>query len=121
MNTLLWVLQVLLAMYAVMGGVWIVRTHDKLAPVGGHALPKSAWMLLGLLQILFGLGLVVPGAAGILPGLTAIAAIGLAVEMVSTAAILKSKALWSTDMLWAVVPALLAAFVAYGRLALKPL
>jgi len=40
---------------------------------------------------------------------------------VSTAAILKSKALWSTDMLWAVVPALLAAFVAYGRLALKPL
>jgi hypothetical protein len=120
MNILLWVLQILLALYAAMGGFWMVRTHDKLAGAGNHALPKSAWLMLGVLQILFALGLVVPGAAGVLPGLTAVAAICLAVEMVSTAAILKAKDLWSTGMLWAVVPSLIAAFVAYGRLSLSP-
>jgi len=120
MNILLWVLQILLALYTVMGGLWMVRTHDKLAAAGNHALPKSAWLVLGVLQVLFGLGLVVPAAAGVLPGLTAIAAICLAVEMVATAAILKAKDLWSTGMLWAVVPSILAAFVAYGRLSISP-
>jgi hypothetical protein len=120
-NIVLWVLQVVLALYNVMGGFWTLKTADKLAATGNHALPKSAWQLLAVLQIVFALGLVVPGAAGVLPGWTAIAAICLAVEMVATAAIVHSKSLVSTGMLWAVIPSILAAFVAYGRWMLIPM
>jgi len=120
-NTVLWTLQIVLALYNVMGGFWTLKTADKLAATGNHALPKSAWLLLAVLQIVFALGLVVPGAAGVLPGWTAIAAICLAVEMVATAAIVHSKALMSSGMLWAVIPSLLAAFVAYGRFTLIPM
>ena len=121
MNIVLWILQIVLALYNVMGGFWTFKTADKLAATGNHALPKSAWQLLAVLQILFALGLVVPGAAGVLPGWTALAAICLAVEMVATAAIVHSKALMSSGMLWAVIPALVAAFVAYGRWMVLPL
>jgi hypothetical protein len=64
---------------------------------------------------------VVPGAFRILPGITALAAICLAVEMVGTAASMHTRRLMSSGMLWAVIPALLAAFVAYGRWMLIPL
>ena len=121
MNALLWVLQIVLALYNVMGGFWTLRTADKLAGTGNRALPKGAWTGLGLLQIVLAIGLVLPGALGGMAGWTAIAAVGLAVLMVVTAAIVHSKSLMSAGMLWAVIPALLAAFVAYGRFVLLPL
>jgi len=122
MNILLWTLQIGLALYALMGGSWTVKTAGKLG-AGDHArLPSSAWVTLGALQMLFALGLIVPGAFRILPGLTALAALCLAVEMVGTASILLApKRLMSSGMLWAAIPALLAAFVAYGRWTLIPL
>jgi hypothetical protein len=121
MNTLLWVLQIVLALYNVMGGFWTLKTADKLAATGNGALPKGAWTGLGMLQILFAFGLVLPGALGVMHGYTAIAAVCLAVLMVSTAAIVHSKALMSSGMLWAIIPGILAAFVAYGRIVLLPL
>lgn len=121
MNVVLWILQILLALYGLMGGFWTVRTASKLGAASTNALPGSVWMVLGVLQIVFALGLVVPGAAGILPGVTAIAAICLAVEMVGSAAILHAKSLWSSQMLWAVIPGVLAAFVAYGRMVVRPM
>lgn len=121
MNALLWVLQIVLALYNVMGGFWTLKTADKLAATGNHALPKGGWTGVGLLQILLSLGLVLPGALGVMAGWTGIAAAALAVLMIVSAAIVHSKSLMSSGMLWAVIPAVLAAFVAYGRLVLLPL
>ncbi len=80
-------------------------------------LPKPAWMALGVLQALFALGLVLPGAIGILPILTPIVAVCVAVETVSVSALTGVK---FQGFLWALVPALLVLFVAYGRFVLVP-
>ena len=114
MNILLWVLQILLALYYLMGGSWMI---SKVPGAWLKFLPKPAWMALGLLQVLFALGLVLPGATGMLPQLTPIAAVGVAVETVLVAMLTKPK---FQGFLWVLVPALLVLFVAYGRFALKP-
>ena len=114
MNILLWVLQILLALYYAMGGSWMV---SKAPGAWLKLLPKPAWVALGVLQVLFALGLVLPGAFGILPKLTPIAAIGVVVETFLVAALAKPK---FQGLLWVVIPALLAAFVAYGRFVLHP-
>jgi hypothetical protein len=115
MNILLWVLQILLALYYTMGGIYQLNT-EKLPRAWLSVLPKPAWMVLGTLQILFALGLVLPGAARVLPNLTPVAAVCLIVETLSVAV----RFTRFPGILWSVVPALLAAFVAYGRIALNP-
>ena len=120
MNILLWILQIVLAFYGVSGGMWTLKMAPKLGAASTNALPRPAWLTFGLLQMLFGLGLVVPGLVGVRTGLTAIAAVGLAVVMVVSASIVLGKARTGVGMLWAVLPALLALFVAYGRTVLRP-
>ncbi|HTA76668.1 MAG TPA: hypothetical protein VK791_05890, partial [bacterium] len=110
MNILLWVLQILLGFYYLMGGSWMVF---KVPAVWLKIMPKPAWMAIGMLQMLFALGLILPGATGMWLQLTPIAAIGVAVETMLTAPLTKPKL---QGMFWLVIPALLSAFVAYGRL-----
>jgi hypothetical protein len=120
MNILLWVLQILLALYNMIGGIYMVNNYEKLASVWAlNALPKPAWLALGLLQVLFALGLVLPGADRVLPKLTPISAACLAVISLLGIALYVAYEGFP-GILWAVVPAILAAFVAYGRIALKP-
>ncbi len=74
-------------------------------------------MALGLLQVLFALGLVLPGAIGMSPQLTPLSAIGVAVETMLVMLLTKPP---FKGALWVVIPALLALFVAYGRFVLVP-
>ncbi|HYK10699.1 MAG TPA: hypothetical protein VEV39_07865 [Gemmatimonadales bacterium] len=120
MNVLLWILQTVLALYNVMGGFWTFRMAPKLGAASVNPVSAPGWKTLGALQILFGIGLVLPGAVGVMTGLTAIAAICLAVEMVVNARLVASKSFLSVPMLWALIPALACLFVAYGRLVLRP-
>src|SRR5258708_34165777 len=115
MNILLWLLQVMLGLYYLMGGSWML---SKIPGAWLKILPKPVWMALGLLQILFALGLVLPGALRMSPQLTPISAISVAVETLLVTALTK---LPFKGALWAIVPALLALFVAYGRTTLVPL
>ncbi len=108
MNILLWVLQVTLGLYYLMGGGWMLK---NIPGAWLKILPKPAWMALGLLQILFALGLALSGFIG-QPQLIPVAAIGVAVETVSITLMTKPK---FQGALWAVIPAFLALFVAYGR------
>jgi hypothetical protein len=114
MNILLWVLQILLALYYLMGGSWMV---SKVPGAWLKILPKPIWMALGLLQALFALGLVLPGLIGMSPIITPIAAVGVVVETVSVSAMTGVK--WK-GFIWVLIPALLSLFVAYGRFVLKP-
>lgn len=118
MNILLWVLQVLLGLYYLMGGFYQANV-GKLPPAWFKILPKPAWLTLGVLQILFALGLVLPGAVGVLPKLTPVAAIGLIVETVLVYK-LTFKDFKFRTFVWVLIPAVLALFVAYGRFVLVP-
>jgi hypothetical protein len=108
MNILLWVLQILLALYYAMGGRYQLNTK-KLPRVWLNAWPEPVWISIGVLQILFAVGLVVPK-------ITPIAAVCLVVQTLFVGV----RFTKFPGLLWLVVPALLALFVAYGRIALAP-
>jgi hypothetical protein len=113
MNIFLWVLQVLLGLYYLMGGSWMLK---NIPAAWLKILPKPVWTAIGLLQILLALGLVLPGLLGKAQFIP-IAAIGLAVETLFVALLTKPK---FKGLLWVVIPALLSLFVAYGRSAVCP-
>ena len=82
MNILLWVLQVLAALlYGASGGmkVFMFDKSSKDVPSFG-ALPRRAWMALGILELVCTVGLIVPAAFHWQPGLTVVAATVLAIE-----------------------------------------
>jgi hypothetical protein len=118
MNILLWVLQILLALYYAMGGFYQANV-GKLPPAWFKIVPKPAWLAIGGLQILFALGLVLPGAVKVMPQLTPVSAVGLIVETLLVYALTINKFIFKA-FVWVLIPAVLAAFVAYGRFVLAP-
>ena len=79
MNSLLWILSVLLAVtYAVTGSSKVVASRERLLAVPGMSwvgeTPMPQIRLIGALEIAGAIGLVVPWATGILTPLTPIAA-----------------------------------------------
>src|ERR1700687_3105027 len=84
MNILLWVLQVLTALVYGSSGVMEDFMFDKIrrdVPSFG-ALPREAWMTLGILELVCRVGLTPPAAFHCQPRLTILAATVLAVESV---------------------------------------
>lgn len=122
MNVLLWVLQLALALLYLAGGAYKVFMFDELANQM-VALSRGGWRALGVLEMLCGVLLVVPAAAKWMPVLTPLAAAVLALETLALAGLYARYSLKLTatnPLVWAVVMGLLAAFVAYGRYALRP-
>lgn len=122
MNVLLWVLQSVLALLYLAGGAYKVFSFDQLANQM-TALPRGAWRAFGVFEIVGAFLLIVPAAMKWMPGLTPLAAVALTIETVALAAIYGRYSLKLTmqnPLVWSVVMALLVAFVAYGRYALRP-
>jgi len=120
MHFALWIVQGLLAFAMVMAGAFkVVTPREKLAEKMHWA---RTWTdlnvkLLGLAEVLGGVGLIVPAVTGILPVLTPVAAVCLAILMggaVKTHVDLKEPAAPPT------VLGALCLFVAVGRFALAP-
>lgn len=122
MNALLWVLQVLAALLYGASGAMKVFLFERIreeAPSFG-ALPREAWMALGIVELVCAVGLVVPAALHWRPALAGAAAAVLAIESLvfvwvhvqyhEVAAIVMSAAL-----------GLVMAFLAYGRMVLRPI
>ena len=122
MNILLWVLQVLAALLYGASGVMKIFMFDKISqdvPSFG-ALPREAWMALGILELVCTVGLIVPAAFHWKPTLTVVAATVLAIEsLVFIGVHVKYREI--TPIIMSAVLGLLMAFIAYGRLVLKPL
>ncbi|MGA2399724.1 MAG: DoxX family protein [Steroidobacteraceae bacterium] len=99
-----------------------LRLFDKISqdvPSFG-ALPREAWMILGILELVCTVGLIVPAAFHWQPRLTILAATLLAVEsLVFVGAHVKYREI--TPMILSGVLGLLMAFIAYGRVVLKPI
>jgi uncharacterized membrane protein len=122
MNALLWVLQILAALVYGASGVMKVFLLDKVSegvPSFG-ALPREAWMALGILELLCAVGLIVPAAFRWKPALTVVAALLLAVESLVFIWVHVQYREVPPIVLSAVL-GLLMAFIAYGRLVLKPI
>ena len=122
MNILLWVLQVLAALLYGSSGLMKVFMFDKIShdvPSFG-ALPREAWMTLGILELVCTVGLIAPAAFHWQPRLTILAATVLAAEsLVFVGVHVKYHEI--TPIILSSVLGLLMAFIAYGRMVLKPI
>src|SRR5262245_27726575 len=92
MNILLWVLQVALALLFLAGGSYKVFKFDALANQF-RTLPLGGWRALGVIEIVGGILLIVPGVAGWMPSLTALAAAALALETLALAGMFARRSL----------------------------
>jgi hypothetical protein len=118
MNILLWIVQILLALlFLFAGGTKLIIPYDKLMEMGSPnqvVLPALFIKFIGLVELLGGLGLVLPGLLRIKKGLTPLAAIGLTIVMVGAVII----TIAGDGIKLAITPLivlLLCVFVAYGR------
>ena len=122
MNILLWVLQVLAALVYGASGVMKVFMFGKVSegvPSFG-ALPRGAWMALGILELVCMVGLIVPAAVRWQPALTVVAATVLAIESLLFIRV-HVKYREKPPIIMSAVLGLLMAFIAYGRMVLNPI
>jgi len=119
MNVLLWILQVVLALFCFAGGQYKLLHFDELAKVpSAAALPRAGWGAIGVFEILCAVLLIVPAATKWMPVLTPLAAAALVLESLALAVLFAqySQALSATNpLVYVVAMGLVAAFVAYGR------
>ena len=122
MNILLWVLQVLAALLYGASGVMKIFMFDKISEDvrSFGALPREAWMALGILELVCMVGLIVPAAFHWHPALTVVAATVLAIESLVFVWV-HVKYGETTSIIMSGVLGLLMAFIAYGRMVLKPI
>ena len=122
MNILLWVLQVLAALMYGASGVMKVFMFDRITegvPSFG-ALPRGAWATLGIVELVCVVGLIVPAAFHWKPVLTVVAATVLAIEsLVFIWVHVQYREI--PPIIMSGVLGLLMAFIAYGRMVLKPI
>ena len=122
MNIALWTVAGLLAVaYVAGGGGKVILSKERIRAAGGHSagwtedFSPGAIKAIGALEVLGGLGLVLPALVGVVPELVPLAALGLAMIMVGAAITRISRREWklmAVDLTYLV----LIAFVLWGRL-----
>ena len=127
MNFILWILQLLLSFVFLLGGTMMVmNSKDELKKKAGK---RMAWVdsmslgkvrAVGVLELLIGLGLILPHLTGILAWLTPLAAFGYVCTTISAAVLHASRGDGRRAIMTPLVFMLFAAFDAYGRLVLVP-
>jgi uncharacterized membrane protein len=123
MNIVLWIIQILLALLFLFAGV----TKFVLPPEAlQQGLPKQVQLsvmfirFIGVVEVLGGLGLILPGLLKIKPLLTPLAAAGLVIVMIG-AVVLSIMAGGVKMGILPLIVGVLSAFVAYDRWKLAPL
>ena len=118
-NYVLWIVQVLLAGLFAFAGIakWLMSQEQM-----GAQSPLPVWFILfiGVCEALGAVGLILPGMLRIRPGLTPLAAAGLAIIMIGATAT-SAATMGIAQAIFPLVVGLLAAWVAYGRWRLKPI
>lgn len=114
MNIFLWVLQILLVGWNGWGGFFVIHNYKLIGSVWALSIfPQPFWIVLGVLQLVFSVGLVLPGILRKMPQLTALSAICLA--LISLLGIMLYDVYTGIGSLWGILPAIVAGFVAYKR------
>ena len=115
MNTLLWIIQALLAaLFLFAGGTKLIMPVEEMTRQ--MPLPLPGWFLrfIGVAELLGALGLVLPGLLRIQPRLTPLAAAGLVIIMIGATVL----TMMGGEVAMALIPlvvGILCSFVFYGR------
>jgi len=118
MNILLWILQVVLALFFTMAAVNQLFNYNKLTEQFAiyQAVPRAFWVGYAIISLLCAVGLVVTMLA---PGITPIAALILAVQGSIFAGLYAYHAGFRPSVLmwglWTVGPVVIALFIAWAR------
>lgn len=119
LNIVLWIIQILLGLLFIWAGAMkLVLPLEQLK--GPIDFPGWFMRFIGLVEVLGGLGLILPGLLRIKPGLTPLAATGLVIIMIGATVV----GIVGGPPALASIPILcgsLAGFIAYGRWKLAPL
>ena len=122
MNTALWVVQVVLAIFMFMpGSLKLMNSIDELIAKGkgrmdwAEDISASNMKIIGLLEVLAAIGLILPMAIGFYPILTPLAAVGVILTMIGAISLHLKRGDEPKSWMINVVIIVLAAFVAYGR------
>jgi hypothetical protein len=124
-NLILWVLQVLLAL-----GILASSYGHTLGFETTKVRPGMEWLgdvgrermrIIGIFEILGAIALIVPAATGILPWLTPLAAIGLAIIMAAAAVYHARRPGEGRNIVLNVILLVMALVIAYGRIVVAPL
>lgn len=119
MNVVLWIIQALLALlFLFAGGVKLILPIEEMTKQ--MAMPGLFLRFLGVVEVLGGLGLILPGLLHIKTWLTPLAAAGLMIIMIG-ATVISLRIGPAGPALFPLAMGLLSAFVAYGRWRLAPL
>ncbi len=117
-NTMLWIVQGLLAaMFLLAGGSKVVMSAEQLTAPGPVQLPVPFIRFIGVCEVLGAIGMILPGLTGIRPGLTPLGAAGLVIIMIGATVINIINGMAAFAIL-TIVLGLMAAYVAYGRSAM---
>jgi len=118
-NLLLWILQIVLALHTVMGAVWKL-SHSVESVPSLTALPRGVWRTLSAVELACSAGLMLPIVTP-LGFLAPLAALCIAGEMLLFCAVHRRASARRGEVVYWLVVAAIAAFIAFGRLVLKPL
>jgi len=120
MNIALWIIQALLALlFLFAGGMKLIMPLEEMMKQMPIALPKWFVLFTGIVEVLGGLGVILPWILGIKPGLTPLAAAGLVIVMIGATVYTLAAGMIGSAVLPFIV-GILAAFVSYGRWQLRP-
>lgn len=121
MSVILWILQVLLALLFIFAGVMkFVMSVEEMNAHATVPLPGLLLHFIGVCEVLGGIGLLLPSLLKVKPGLTPLAALGLAI-ITGGATVLNLMGPVKVMAAYPFVVCLLCLFVAYGRWRLKPI
>ena len=118
MTYALWIVQGLLALLFLFAGVakLIMSVEEMTKDV---QMPGAFLRFIAMAELLGAIGLILPGLLRIKPGLTPLAAAGLAIIMIG-ATVVTMTYMGAAMALFPLVVGLLAVFVAYGRWRVAP-
>lgn len=121
MGKVLWILQIVLAgLFLFAGGFKLATPVEEMLKQMPVALPGWFLQFVGVCEVLGGIGLILPAALRIKPGLTPLAAAGLVIIMIGATVVTILGGMGATAVL-PLVTGLLLGFVAYGRWRLAPI
>ena len=123
MDTALWIIQAFLAfVFLVTGVMKLVVPREKAMERAPYCedYTQRQLHLIGVVEILGALGLILPAVTGILPWLTPVAAVGLAITMAFAARTHYRRGEYN-NIIGNVILLLLSLFVAFGRFFVEPL
>jgi hypothetical protein len=121
MNAMLWVLQCLLALHTIAGAMWKLFFPEQTVP-SLRAMPHGLWLVLIGVEVLCAIGLILPAFNKRLAAAVPIAAAAIAAEMLLFCAYhLSAGSTQQSELIYWLVVAAAAAFIAYGRMVLRPL